>query len=117
MNTKITCLLAFTATILLVYVVWDSQGGAGRSNSISDRKAVKIKSIESIEKLIFSSSGNKITLVRNKIKGWDIIDPIIDRANSKKVDELLENISSLKKFDLNNSETKKKNFGFKYTLL
>ena len=111
MNTKITCLLAFTATILLVYVVWDSQGGAGRSNSISDRKAVKIKSIESIEKLIFSSSGNKITLVRNKIKGWDIIDPIIDRANSKKVEELLENISSLKKFDLNNSETKKKNFG------
>ena len=42
MNTKITCLLAFIATILLVYVVWDSQGGAGRSSSIGDRKAVTI---------------------------------------------------------------------------
>ena len=53
MNTKITCLLALIATILLVYVIWDSQGGAGGSSSISDRKAVKIKSTESIEKLVF----------------------------------------------------------------
>ena len=97
--------------MLFFYVAWDNKAGSGSNNSISDRKAIRINSIESIEKLVISSGGNEITLKRNKIKGWDIIDPILDRANSSKVEELLETMNSLKKFDLKNSDTDGKNLG------
>jgi len=97
--------------MLFFYVAWDNKAGPGSNNSISDRKAIRINSIESIEKLVISSGGNEITLKRNKIKGWDIIDPILDRANSSKVEELLETMNSLKKFDLKNSDTDGKNLG------
>ena len=97
--------------MLFFYVAWDNKAGSGSNNSISDRKAIRINSIESIQKLVISSGGNEITLKRNKIKGWDIIDPILDRANSSKVEELLETMNSLKKFDLKNSDTDGKNLG------
>ena len=97
--------------MLFFYVAWDNKAGSGSNNSISDRKAIRINSIESIQKLVISSGGNEITLKRNKIKGWDIIDPILDRANSSKVEELLETMHSLKKFDLKNSDTDGKNLG------
>ena len=97
--------------MLFFYVAWDKKAGSGSNNSISDRKAIRINSIESIQKLVISSGGNEITLKRNKIKGWDIIDPILDRANSSKVEELLETMHSLKKFDLKNSDTDGKNLG------
>ncbi len=111
MNTKITYFLVFITAMLFFYVAWDNKAGSGSNNSISDRKAIRINSIESIEKLVISSGGNEITLKRNKIKGWDIIDPILDRANSSKVEELLETMNSLKKFDLKNSDTDGKNLG------
>ncbi len=97
--------------MLFFYVAWDNKAGSGSNSSISDRKAIRINSIKSIEKLVISSGGNEITLKRNKIKGWDIIDPILDRANSSKVEELLETMNSLKKFDLKNSDTDGKNLG------
>lgn len=97
--------------MLFFYVAWDNKAGSGSNNSISDRKAIRINSIESIQKLVISSGGNKITLKRNKIKGWDIIDPILDRANPSKVEELLETMNSLKRFDLKNSDTDGKNLG------
>tara|TARA_Y100000766_G_scaffold12463_2_gene8972 strand:+ start:7387 stop:9210 length:1824 start_codon:yes stop_codon:yes gene_type:complete len=97
--------------MLFFYVAWDNKAGSGSNNSISDRKAIRINSIESIQKLVISSGGNEITLKRNKIKGWDIIDPILDRANSSKVEELLETMHSLKKFDLKNSDTDGKKLG------
>ena len=97
--------------MLFFYVAWDNKAGSGSNNSISDRKAIRINSIESIQKLVISSGGNEITLKRNKIKGWDIIDPILDRANSSKVEELLETMNSLKRFDLKNSDTDGKNLG------
>jgi len=111
MNTKITYFLVFITAMLFFYVAWDNKAGSGSNNSISDRKAIRINSIESIQKLVISSGGNEITLKRNKIKGWDIIDPILDRANSSKVEELLETMNSLKKFDLKNSDTDGKNLG------
>ena len=97
--------------MLFFYVAWDNKAGSGSNNSISDRKAIRINSIESIQKLVISSGGNEITLKRNKIKGWDIVDPILDRANSSKVEGLLETMNSLKKFDLKNSDTDGKNLG------
>lgn len=111
MNTKITYFLVFITAMLFFYVAWDNKAGSGSNNSISDRKAIRINSIESIQKLVISSGGNEITLKRNKIKGWDIIDPILDRANSSKVEELLETMHSLKKFDLKNSDTDGKKLG------
>jgi len=111
MNTKITYFLVFITAMLFFYVAWDNKAGSGSNNSISDRKAIRINSIESIQKLVISSGGNKITLKRNKIKGWDIIDPILDRANPSKVEELLETMNSLKRFDLKNSDTDGKNLG------
>ena len=111
MSTKHTYLLFLFAVVLFGYVIWDNKGRQITVNSIGKLKAIPINNIDSVNQLILSTNGTKIVLTRNKDKIWKITEPIQDRADSNIVTKMLETITTLKKFEIKENDTKGKDMG------
>lgn len=111
MSTKHTYLLFIFAVVLFGYVIWDNKGRQITVNSIGKLKAIPINNIDSVNQLILSTNGTKIVLTRNKDKIWKITEPIQDRADSNIVTKMLETITTLKKFEIKENDTKGKDMG------
>ena len=111
MSTKHTYLLFLFAVVLFGYVIWDNKGRQITVNSIGKLKAIPINNTDSINQLILSTNGTKIVLTRNKDKIWKITEPIQDRADSNIVTKMLETITTLKKFEIKEGDTKGKDMG------
>ena len=111
MSTKHTYLLFLFAVVLFGYVIWDNKGRQITVNSIGKLKAIPINNIDSVNQLILSTNGIKIVLTRNKDKIWKITEPIQDRADSNIVTKMLETITTLKKFEIKENDTKGKDMG------
>lgn len=111
MSTKHTYLLFLFAVVLFGYVIWDNKGRQITVNSIGKLKAIPINNIESVNQLILSTNGTKIVITRNKDKIWKITEPIQDRADSNIVTKMLETITTLKKFEIKENDTKGKDMG------
>ena len=111
MSTKHTYLLFLFAVVLFGYVIWDNEGRQITVNSIGKLKAIPINNIDSVNQLILSTNGTKIVLTRNKDKIWKITEPIQDRADSNIVTKMLETITTLKKFEIKENDTKGKDMG------
>ena len=111
MSTKHTYLLFLFAVVLFGYVIWDNKGRQITVNSIGKLKAIPINNINSVNQLILSTNGTKIVLTRNKDKIWKITEPIQDRADSNIVTKMLETITTLKKFEIKENDTKGKDMG------
>ena len=111
MSTKHTYLLFLFAVVLFGYVIWDNKGRQITVNSIGKLKAIPINNIDSVNQLILSTNGTKIVITRNKDKIWKITEPIQDRADSNIVTKMLETITTLKKFEIKENDTKGKDMG------
>ena len=111
MSSKHTYLLFLFAVVLFGYVIWDNKGRQITVNSIGKLKAIPINNIDSVNQLILSTNGTKIVLTRNKDKIWKITEPIQDRADSNIVTKMLETITTLKKFEIKENDTKGKDMG------
>ena len=111
MSTKHTYLLFLFAVVLFGYVIWDNKGRQITLNSIGKLKAIPINNIDSVNQLILSTNGTKIVLTRNKNEIWKITEPIQDRADSNIVTKMLETITTLKKFEIKENDTKGKDMG------
>ena len=111
MSSKHTYLLFLFAVVLFGYVIWDNKGRQITVNSIGKLKAIPIDNIDSVNQLILSTNGTKIVLTRNKDKIWEITDPIQDRADSNIVTKMLETITTLKKFEIQEDDTQGKDMG------
>ena len=111
MSTKHTYLLFLFAVVLFGYVIWDNKGRQITLNSIGKLKAIPINNIDSVNQLILSTNGTKIVITRNKNKIWKITEPIQDRADSDIVTKMLETITTLKKFEIKENDTKGKDMG------
>ena len=111
MSTKHTYLLFLFAVVLFGYVIWDNKGRQITVNSIGKLKAIPINNIDSVNQLILSTNGTKIVLTRNKDKIWKITEPIQDRADSNIVTKMLETITTLKKFEIQEDDTQGKDMG------
>ena len=111
MSTKHTYLLFLFAVVLFGYVIWDNKGRQITVNSIGKLKAIPIDNIDSVNQLILATNGTKIVLTRNKDKIWKITEPIQDRADSNIVTKMLETITTLKKFEIKENDTKGKDMG------
>ena len=111
MSSKHTYLLFLFAVVLFGYVIWDNKGRQITVNSIGKLKAIPINNINSVNQLILSTNGTKIVLTRNKDKIWKITEPIQDRADSNIVTKMLETITTLKKFEIKENDTKGKDMG------
>ena len=111
MSSKHTYLLFLFAVVLFGYVIWDNKGRQITVNSIGKLKAIPINNIDSVNQLILSTNGIKIVLTRNKDKIWKITEPIQDRADSNIVTKMLETITTLKKFEIKENDTKGKDMG------
>ena len=111
MSTKHTYLLFLFAVVLFGYVIWDNKGRQITVNSIGKLKAIPIDNIDSVNQLILATNGTKIVLTRNKDKIWEITEPIQDRADSNIVTKMLETITTLKKFEIKENDTKGKDMG------
>ena len=111
MSSKHTYLLFLFAVVLFGYVIWNNKGRQITVNSIGKLKAIPIDNIDSVNQLILSTNGTKIVLTRNKDKIWEITDPIQDRADSNIVTKMLETITTLKKFEIQEDDTQGKDMG------
>ena len=111
MSSKHTYLLFLFAVVLFGYVIWDNKGRQITVNSIGKLKAIPIDNIDSVNQLILSTNGTKIVLTRNKDKIWEITEPIQDRADSNIVTKMLETITTLKKFEIQEDDTQGKDMG------
>ena len=111
MSSKHTYLLFLFAVVLFGYVIWDNKGRQITVNSIGKLKAIPIDNIDSVNQLILSTNGTKIVLTRNKDKIWEITEPILDRADSNIVTKMLETITTLKKFEIQEDDTQGKDMG------
>ncbi len=111
MSSKHTYLLFLFAVVLFGYVIWNNKGRQITVNSIGKLKAIPIDNIDSVNQLILSTNGTKIVLTRNKDKIWEITEPIQDRADSNIVTKMLETITTLKKFEIQEDDTQGKDMG------
>ena len=111
MSTKYTYILFLFAVVLFGYVIWDNKERQITVNSIGKLKAIPISNADAVNKLILSTNGTKIVLARNNDKIWEITEPIQDRADSNIVTKMLENITTLKKFEIKEDDTQGKDMG------
>ena len=111
MSTKYTYILFLFAVVLFGYVIWDNKERQITVNSIGKLKAIPISNADAVNKLILSTNGTKIVLARNNDEIWEITEPIQDRADSNIVTKMLENITTLKKFEIKEDDTQGKDMG------
>ncbi|MEC7862750.1 MAG: hypothetical protein VYC70_09015, partial [Verrucomicrobiota bacterium] len=62
-------------------------------------KAIPVKGIDSIDEIEISSASGKVSLSRTSEEEWNITHPVTDRANTKEIENILAELTELKKFD------------------
>ena len=111
MSTKHTYLLFLLAVSLLGYVIWENKNYSVNINSIGKLKAIPLDNTDSINKIVLSTRGARIVIVQDDEKIWNITEPIVDRADSSMISKMVETISTLKKFEIKETDTKGKDMG------
>ena len=99
------------AVSLLGYVIWENKNYSVNINSIGKLKAIPLDNTDSINKIVLSTRGTRIVIVQDDEKIWNITEPIVDRADSSMISKMVETISTLKKFEIKETDTKGKDMG------
>lgn len=99
MPNKSTLYLILLTILLSAYTIWD-YSNKNRIGTIQQNfKAIPVKGIDEVDEIEISSASGKVSLSRTPEKGWKVIHPVADRADSKKIENILEALTELKKFD------------------
>ena len=98
-------------SLLLGYVIWENKNYSVNINSIGKLKAIPLDNTDSINKIVLSTRGARIVIVQDDEKIWNITEPIVDRADSSMISKMVETISTLKKFEIKETDTKGKDMG------
>ena len=99
MPNKSTLYLSLLTILLAAYTIWDYSNKNKTGTIQQNFKAIPVKEINEIDEIEISSVSGKVSLSRTSEKGWDITHPVTDRADSKKIENILETLTELKKFD------------------
>ena len=99
MPNKSTLYLILLTILLAAYTIWDYSKKSYLGTNQQNFKAIPIKEIDRIYGIEISSTSGKVSLSRTSEKGWNITHPVTDRADSKKIEKVLQDLIELKKFD------------------
>ena len=99
MPNKSTLYLSLLTILLAAYTIWNYSNKNKTGTIQQNFKAIPVKEINEIDEIEISSVSGKVSLSRTSEKGWDITHPVTDRADSKKIENILETLTELKKFD------------------
>ena len=99
MPNKSTLYLILLTGLLAIYTVFDYSQKNKLGTINPNFKAIPIKTIDEIDEIEISSASGKVSISRSASIGWNITHPVKDRAESEKIDNILESLTELKKFD------------------
>ena len=99
MPNKSTSYLILLTALLAAYTIWDYSGKSKQGMIKLNSKAIPVEEIDSIDEIEISSASGKVSLSRTSEKKWNITHPVTDRANTKKIENILVVLTELKKFD------------------
>ena len=99
MPNKSTLYLILLTILLSAYTIWD-YSKKNRIGTIQQKfKAIPVTGIDEVDGIEISSASGTVSLSRTPEKGWNVIHPVTDRADSKKIENIIESLTELKKFD------------------
>ena len=99
MPNKSTSYLILLTALLVAYTIWNYSGKSKQGMIKLNSKAIPVEGIDSIDEIEISSASGKVSLSRTSEKEWNITHPVTDRANTKKIENILVVLTELKKFD------------------
>ncbi|MEE2725283.1 MAG: DUF4340 domain-containing protein [Verrucomicrobiota bacterium] len=99
MPNKSTSYLILLTALLAAYTIWNYSGKSNQGMIKLNSKAIPVKGIDSIDEIEISSASGKVSLSRTSEEEWNITHPVTDRANTKKIENILAELTELKKFD------------------
>ena len=87
-------LIVFTvfAVLLGAFLLFES---AGTKNAETKDKLVSFSG-DDVEKILFKTSGETLTFVKDTTKGWNISSPIEAKGDASEIDRLANDFSDLK---------------------
>ena len=88
MPNKSTLYLILLTILLSAYTIWDYCKKDRIGTIQQNFKAIPVKGIDEVDEIEISSASGKVSLSRTPEKGWKVIYPVADRADSKKIENI-----------------------------